>query len=83
MNEQYKTFNQNEVSDFIKNELAKQNEPLEMDYIGYSSHDAETWYKCPKCGEKYGGWSFVNGSIILTDGMFKCCKCKTILKEPR
>ena len=32
-----KPFYQNEVSDFIKQELAKQNAPLEMIYVGVFS----------------------------------------------
>ena len=83
MNEQYKTFNQNEVSDFIKNELAKQNKPLKLKYVGYSSHDAESRYECPECKYPYGSWDFVNGKVMLTDGKFRCLKCKTILYEPR
>ena len=27
-------------------------------YIGYSQHDAECTFKCPKCGREYGGWTF-------------------------
>ena len=78
----YKPLYQNEVSDFIKQELAKQNKPLNMIYTGYSSHDCEAWYKCPKCQQAYGSWGFVNGSIIQTDGKFRCRKCNTILNVP-
>lgn len=79
----YKPFYQNEISDFIKQELAKQNKPLDLIYMGFSSHDCESWYQCPKCGERYGDWSFVNGGVTITDGKFKCHKCGTILNEPR
>lgn len=79
----YKAFCQNEVSDFIKQELAKQNEPLRMDYIGYSSHDCESWYECPKCKAHYGSWSFINGAVTVTDGKFKCHECGTILYVPK
>ena len=78
-----KTFNQDEVSDFIKQELAKQNKPLDLIYIGFSPHDCEGWYKCPKCEEQYGSWSFVNGAITVTDKKFKCKKCGTVLNVPR
>lgn len=79
----YKPLYRNEISDFIKQELAKQNAPLEMDYIGYSSHDAESWYECPKCKVHYGSWSFINGTVTVTDGKFKCHKCGTILYVPK
>lgn len=79
----YKAFCQNEVSDFIKQELAKQNDPLRMNYIGYSSHDDESWYECPKCKAHYGSWSFINGSVTVTDGKFKCHECGTILYVPK
>ena len=77
-----KTFNQDEINDFIRKELDKQNNPLDMIYLGFSSHDCEAWYRCPKCDETYGSWSFFNGGIITTDGKFKCKKCGTILKVP-
>lgn len=79
----YKPFCQDEISDFIKQELAKQNKPLDLIYIGFSSHDCESWYKCPKCEEQYGSWSFVNGGVTVTDKKFKCKRCGTILNEPR
>jgi hypothetical protein len=83
MSEIYKPFYQDEVSDFIKQELAKQNNPLDLIYTGFSPHDCESWYKCPKCEEQYGSWSFVNGGVTITDGKFKCRKCGTILYEPK
>lgn len=79
----YKAFCQNEVSDFIKQELAKQNDPLEMIYVGFSPHDCESLYKCPTCGHICGSWAFVNGAITVTDGKFKCHKCGTILYVPK
>lgn len=54
MSEIYKPFYQDEVSDFIKQELAKQNNPLNLIHIGFSPHDCESWYACPKCEEHYG-----------------------------
>jgi DNA-directed RNA polymerase subunit RPC12/RpoP len=54
----------------------------EMEYNGYSSHDAETHYTCPNCGKDYGGWSFVNGAVNVTDHKFRC-ECGTLLKVPR
>ena len=29
-------------------------------YIGYSSHDDETWYECPTCKKRYSGWALKN-----------------------
>ena len=70
-------------SDFIKQELAKQNKPLDLIHIGFSSHDCESQYKCPKCRKQYGSWSFVNGGVIITDGKFRCQECNTILNVPK
>ena len=42
-------------------------------YIGYNQHDAECIFKCPKCGRKYGGWTFAQ-----YDDEIKC-KCGVIL----
>ena len=78
-----KPFYQSEVSDFIKQELAKQNKPLEMIYVGFSRPDCESWYECPKCKARYGSWSFINGTVTVTDGKFKCHKCETILYVPK
>ena len=57
--------------------------PNEMIYVGFSPHDCERIYKCPTCGNVCGSWDFVNGTITVTDGKFKCKVCKTILREPR
>ena len=42
-------------------------------YIGYSQHNAECIFKCPKCGRTYGGWTFAQYDDVIT------CKCKTVL----
>jgi hypothetical protein len=56
--------------------------PKEMEYIGYSSHDAESHHKCPCCGKGYGGWDFINGRVKTQNGIFRC-ECGTLLKTPR
>ena len=53
---------------------------VKLQSAGYSSHDCEAWYKCPKCGKDWGSWSFFhmdkkqlpmhNGKFVLT------CSCK-------
>ena len=32
--------------------------PKKLIYEGFSSHDCETWYSCPYCGKKIGGYLF-------------------------
>lgn len=36
--------------------------------VGYSSHDCESHYKCPFCGEPYRSWSMTIGKVFT-------CKC--------
>lgn len=72
---------ENEVHNQVSDDIANQR-GIEMNYAGYSVHDAETWHRCPYCGKSYGGWSFVNGSIKCVNGKFKC-KCGAILNKPR
>lgn len=59
----------------------KPEKPWELKYVGYSSHDDESHYQCPICKEGYGGWDFVNGSVRVTNGLFRC-KCGKLLKKP-
>ena len=64
----------------IKSE-GKQEKPGELKYVGYSSHDDESRYQCPFCEEGYGSWDFINGSVRITNGLFRC-KCGKLLKKP-
>lgn len=56
-------------------------EPGELKYVGYSSHDDESRYQCPICKEGYGSWDFINGSVRVMNGLFRC-KCGKLLKKP-
>ena len=64
----------------IKSE-GKQEKPGKLKYVGYSSHDDESRYQCPICKEGYGSWDFINGSVRMTNGLFRC-KCGKLLKKP-
>lgn len=47
--------------------------------VGYSQHDDESIFKCPKCGRTYGGWTF-----LLCDDVITCkCGIKLTLKEAK
>ena len=55
--------------------------PAEMQYLGYSEHDACSIYACPKCRKEYDGWQLLN---IKHDSCSRfMCKCGQILKKPR
>lgn len=58
-------------------ELKVSEKPMNLKYKGFSSHDCESWYECPTCGESYGSWSLW-GKPSET---FKC-KCGTNLIYP-
>lgn len=49
---------------------------LMLHYIGYSSHDDETWYECPTCKKRYSGWALKN------DGSEFECECGQKLYSP-
>lgn len=36
-------------------------------YVGFSSHDCETIYKCPCCGEFYYSWNLCSRGIEIGD----------------
>ena len=55
--------------------------PGKLKYVGYSSHDSESRYQCPVCKEGYGSWDFINGSVRVMNGLFRC-KCGQLLKKP-
>lgn len=59
----------------------KPEKPGELKYVGYSSHDDESRYQCPVCKEGYGSWDFINGSVRVMNGLFRC-KCGKLLKKP-
>lgn len=50
---------------------------ISLHYIGYSSHDDETWYECPTCKKRYSGWTLKN------DGSEFECACGQKLYSPR
>ena len=43
------------------------------EYLGWSNHDCEAWYRCPVCGKEFGSWSVPIGSK-------ECPRCHTELK---
>lgn len=53
---------------------------LQMKYVGYSPHDCESWYKCPKCGKEYGSWKFYHSG--LKGGDVFSCRCGAKLQIP-
>ena len=60
----------------------KEISPMKLKYIGYSSHDDESQYRCPVCNKFYGGWDFVNGTVKTNeDGVFTC-ECGMPLRRP-
>ena len=42
-----------------------------MNKIGYSQHDAESWYECPKCKKEIGSWGLFHNNINSGD-IFEC-----------
>ena len=61
--------------------LIEQENAIDMIYTGYSQHDCESWYKCPKCNKEYGSWGFFHKNLKGGD-TFKCEKCGQTLKVP-
>ena len=57
--------------------LPKEDKPKVI-YLGYSSHDCESRYKCPVCGALFGSWDIHEEKN--ENGTKKCCPdCKTEL----
>lgn len=52
-------------------------------YIGFSSHDCESWYKCPYCDRAIGSWSFPSSEEIRRGIKLYCPRCKKELKKDR
>lgn len=48
-------------------------------YVGFSSHDCESIYKCPCCGTFYYSWNLWNRGIKNGD-VFECDHCKVQLR---
>lgn len=53
----------------------KREEKPEAIYLGFSSHDCESWHQCPICNHKFGSWSLERNE----NGNRYCPKCKTEL----
>lgn len=47
--------------------------------VGFNSHDCETIYKCPCCGEFYYSWNLCSRGIEIGDA-FECDYCKAQLR---
>lgn len=45
-------------------------------YIGYSSHDCETWYQCPCCNRTFGSWSIFCQDMNENGTKEYCPYCK-------
>ena len=65
------------VEKIKRGKLKVSEEPMNLKYKGFSSHDCEAWYECPTCGESYGSW----GLWGKPGETFKC-KCGTNLIYP-
>ena len=44
-------------SELKRIEEAQQEKPKKPEYVGYNSHDSETFYRCPYCHKTFGDWS--------------------------
>lgn len=58
----YKAFR--EIAENFFDEVNKENEGKpkkkpKAEYIGFSSHDCESHYRCPECGKSFGSWSLI------------------------
>lgn len=82
-----KEFNYDKIPEKTEYEYSKyEGEAKELNYVGFSSHDCESWYECPMCHAKYGSWGFFHmeksekeekdGKLVFT------CKCGTKLYIP-
>lgn len=61
--------------------LPKEDKPRAI-YLGFSSHDCESRYKCPVCGALFGSWDIHREEN--ENGTKKCCPdCKTELSWPK
>lgn len=49
-------------------------------YCGFSSHDCESVYRCPKCNATFGDWG-LERTLTVTDhyAVVDCWKCKSKL----
>ena len=56
------------------------NDCLRMIYNGFSQHDCEGHWKCPKCNKDYGDWGFFNKGLKGGDTFI--CECGTNLIVP-
>lgn len=48
-------------------------------YIGFSSHDCESRYKCPCCDKPFGSWEVFNNKKNENGTKHYCPSCKTEL----
>ena len=49
-------------------------------YVGFSSHDCEAHYKCPKCNKHFGSWTVFNQKPNDNNTKHYCPQCKTELE---
>lgn len=48
-------------------------------YLGFSSHDCESRYRCPRCNNIFGSWSVFNNKENENGTNLYCPSCKTEL----
>lgn len=58
-----------------------ENRPLDMIYNGFSQHDCEAHYICPKCKQDYGSWTFFHNNLKCGDTFI--CDCGQVLTVPK
>ena len=56
----------------------KENEKPKAKYLGY--HDGDTWYQCPVCEEKFGGFSVMHQDRNPNGTKEYCPGCKRELR---
>lgn len=64
-----------EIVELQKKKIAGNKEKPKAEYIGFSSHDCESHYRCPVCNGTFGSWSLERNE----NGNRYCPRCKTEL----
>ena len=49
------------------------------EYCGFSSHDCETWYRCPICKKTFGDWTIYHQKPNTNGTKDYCPHCETEL----
>lgn len=77
---------ENEDANFTTIQICEKDEKYERkkkdkkrrtaEYIGYSFHDTELWYRCPLCGHKFGSWTIFHQQKNENGTKNYCPSCK-------